>query len=165
MASGVGPGISTCNGRLELLSKTRARVTLVAILAVAGFIGSATAVYQLNRTTTHVGALTVVTVAYEFTGTTDEISEAQGEQAALKKVHELRPDVTGVAVSHTQRTKGLYSVADSNGNRIFSSSQPIDAWVFELHGPPQLGFKTVTGASVINATTGEVEMVSVLLSN
>lgn len=123
------------------------------------------AVTASNQTkSTRVGSLTVVSrlVAYDFETTVDQPTATT---AALNQVHQMRPDVTGIRVKAANIAAGLLQVKNSQGQVIYSNSDPVNDWVLDLTGPSQLGYSIVTGAAIIDASNGKVHAVSILLTN
>jgi len=93
------------------------------------------------------------------------VDQSTAAAVALKSAHDLRPELTGLRVSASNRANGLREVKDSNGQVIYTDSGGVNAWVIELKAPSQLGYRYVSGAAVVDASSGKIRAVSILLSN
>ena len=133
-----------------------------ALLLLAVFV---TYVRLTTTTTSHLGDLTIVTAAYANPNLGATVSEDVAKAAAIKKIHEIQPTVSGVQFNVARQASGLRGVQDSRGNPIYSNPTGVNAWVLEFSAPAQGGYKFVSGVVVVDSASGTVDSASILLSN
>jgi hypothetical protein len=110
-----------------------------------------------------IGDFTMVATA-QAASPSPKVPSTTARTAALQAFQRFSdPQPIGLQESSRAFQSGLSLLRDSKtGNKVFTSRKAFDAWVFEFTGPPQGKFKRLTGVAVVNSTTGNVVMVSLI---
>jgi hypothetical protein len=137
---------------------------VVVALVLAGLAGSL-GTGKLAARTSQVAGFTVVSSRLVIQAIAPQRSEAEARAAALRKLAELRPDVSGLAVVGAYHDPAVLTVVDSQGNPAFSTGWPMNAWVFWMTAPPQAGFLHVDALAIVDAITGKVDGAQVRMHN
>ncbi len=150
------------------LARTRvpARLLLVGAIAVcAVLVAVAVGVPRLSRPTLAVVSVAGVHIAHDPTAAwSGTVPQAQAEKTALDKIGSFDPSVTDLQVTSVRQVAGVFTVTDPDGQRKFSSSEPVDAWVFKVRGKSAT-FVRATGWALIDAQTGHVISADLLQTN
>jgi hypothetical protein len=92
------------------------------------------------------------------------VTRARAEETALAKIHDLDPSVIDLRVASSRQVAGVFTVTDEEGQRQFSSTNAVDAWVFEVTGT-SVAFARATGWALVDADSGQVIAADVLQTN
>ncbi len=76
--------------------------------------------------------------------------------SGLAKLGELDPAVDGLSLVNAHFAPGVRRVSSADGQMLFTSTEPFDAWVFEFVAPAQNGYSIVRAMAIVDAHTGVV---------
>jgi hypothetical protein len=150
------------------LPSTRVPARLLLMGAIAGcavLLAVTIGLPHLWRPTLAVVSVAGAQIAHDPTATWSmTVSRAQAEQTALDKVGSFDPSVTDLRVTSVRQVAGVFTVEDLDGQRVFSSSDPVNAWVFAISGKSSR-FERATGVVLIDAQNGKVIAADLLQTN
>lgn len=92
------------------------------------------------------------------------VLRVEAEETALAKIHDLDPSVLDLQVVSSRQVAGVFTVTDEEGQREFSSTTAVDAWVFEVTGT-SVEFEHATGWAMVDADSGRIIAADILQAN
>lgn len=128
-------------------------VILAAGLLLIAFIAVVPGLRQVPLATVSVGQIEIAHEAGD--SWSGEVSRLAAEEAALAKIHDLDPSVVDLQITSSRQVAGVRTVTDEDGQREFSSTTAVDAWVFEITGD-SAEFDNATGWAMVDADNGNV---------
>lgn len=92
------------------------------------------------------------------------IAEGDARAAALAKLSELHPDLTGWVIERVKQ-ESVTTARDSDGLLRAEFVPAVDGFLYELRARGTGEFTAASGLVVVNATTGEIEAADVMEYN
>jgi len=122
-------------------------IFLVAIAVTAVTVGSLTSSFQLGS----------ITVTESLLSISRPIVERDAAVAAgLEKLGDVNPAVQGLSLANAHFAPGVRRASSADGQMLFTTTDPLDAWVLDFVAPAQNSYSIVRALVIVDARTGVV---------
>lgn len=130
----------------------RRRLVVLGLLVVA--IVAAAVALRFLTSSFQLGSITITESLVSLSRPVVERDAAL--EAGLAQLADLDPAVNGFSLVSAHFAPGVRRVVTADGQALFTTTDPLDAWVFEFVAPAQKGYAIVRATAIVDAHTGVV---------